>query len=49
MNKFLCWLIGHIPRGPVSNKLSDPVRYRCERCDRLLHFNIETGWGIVDE
>lgn len=47
MKRFLCWLIGHKPRGPVVvSGLPGYVLYRCERCNRLIRFNSEKGWMV---
>jgi hypothetical protein len=46
MNKFLCLLLGHQPRGPVKY---NPILYRCHRCQRLIQFDRDRGWLIYHE
>jgi hypothetical protein len=46
MSRFLCWLIGHQPRGPVKDK---PILYQCDRCLNLIQFDRERGWLIYHD
>jgi hypothetical protein len=41
--KIICWLFGHVARGPI---ILEPVIYRCERCKQTLQFNSKQGWVV---
>lgn len=49
MKKFLCWLIGHYPIGPVWEHITSEgsvYPYRCKRCDQLIVFKDGGGWMV---
>lgn len=44
VRQFICWFLGHEPRGPVNMR---PIMYQCERCERLIVFDVsKPGWDV---
>lgn len=43
--RFVCKVIGHIPRGPIAIKFRESeFPYKCDRCDRIIYFDPDRGW-----